>query len=220
MIFLRTLQKRDSVVLEVLLDSGGASSIDINLTADPLAGRTFTLVGHDSTDFFSGGNPGGAAGSIQLTYTLVGGSNPPRGEWLRLAEVSHDVAGSFDHELTLNALLDELSADVSGSAVLVPFAHISPSAAQLAQADLFDLMLPTMGLSATDSLGKRHMAPYDPSSPIGPVGIPDAPVVNAFLNYDEVASLIRVGLLSRGSGPLSDQLLMPEAGKRMAGFPL
>jgi|TARA_R110000824_G_scaffold199709_4_gene383648 hypothetical protein len=224
MIFLRTLQKRDNIVLEVLLDSGGASSIDVDLTSTVAGGRVMTLdtaaAGQDGDAFFTETNPGGAAVSTNVTYALIGGSNPPKGVWLRLAEFSHDIAGSFAHTLTVNALLDELGADVSGSAIIVAFAHISPSAAQLAEGNLFDALLPTLGLTASDSLGKRHMQPYDPSSPIGSQGIADAPVVNAFLNYDEIAGLIRAGLLTRGSGPVVDQILMPEAGKRMAGFSL
>ena len=222
MIFLRTLQRRDNLVLEVLLDSGGASSIDVDLTSTVAGGRVMTLVAHDATNaaFFTGANPGGAAVTTNLTYTLIGGSNPPKGVWLRLAEISHNIAGSFDHTLTINALLDELGADGSGTAVIIPYAHISPSAAQLAEANLLDALLPTMGLSSADALGKRHTTPYEPSSPIGSQGIADAPVINAFLNYDEISGLIRVGLLTRGSGPVVDQIIMPEAGKRMAGFPL
>jgi hypothetical protein len=220
MIFLRYLQKRDNVVLEVLLDAGGMSELDLTIS-DAGGVRAYTEVAFENTAFYTGVTVGGdGTPTPDLEFDLVPGSNPPLGEWLRLAEFSQDTPGSFDPLMTIAKLEDALGADVSGAAVIVPFSHISPSAAQLAEGDLLDSMLATLGLSSLDALGKRHMQPYEPSAPIGPQGIPDAPVVNAFLNYDEIQALIRVGLLSRGSGPIVDQILLPEAGKRMAGFPL
>jgi hypothetical protein len=219
MIFLRYLQKRDSVVLEVLLDAGGMSELDLTMS-DAGATRVYTEVEFLNTQYFTGVTTDDGTTTPDLAFDIVPSSGPPTGIWLRLAEFSHDIPGTFDPLMTVTKLEDALGTSVLGTETVVPFTHISPSAAQLAEADLLDALLPSMGLSSSDSLGKRHTQPYDPSSPIGSQGIADAPVVNAFLNYDEIAGLIRVGLLTRGSGPIVDQIVMPEAGKRMAGFAL
>jgi hypothetical protein len=232
---LRWIQRRDLAVLQMLKGAEGVSSLELTLgdgagvqfqesqiaslgsqfETEPLDG-VFSL-----TDTPSLG--AGLANQFDLAFAKDVGQVVPEG-WVDILRVSHDqpAGTSFAIELQVDAALDDAGANILG-VVIAPSAdyrHVSPTAAQAAEAALLDALIPPMGMTASDSIGRKHMSEYEPSSPLSTFDFPQGPIVNANLNFEEYSALVRVGFLSRGIGANSYRLFLTEAGKRSAGFPL
>lgn len=232
---LRFIQRRDLIVLQMLKGAEGVSSLELTLgdgagvqyqesqiaslgslfTTEPLDG-VFSL-----TDTPSLG--AGLANQFDLAFAKDTGQVIPDG-WVDILRVSHDQAAgsSFAIPLTVDAALDDSGANILAS-VFGPdssYMHVSPTAAQAAEASLLDSMVPAMGMTSSRDIGRKHYSEYEPSAPVSPFDFPEGPIVNANLNFEEYQALIRVGFLSRGIGANSYRLFLTEAGKRSAGFPL
>lgn len=229
----RLIQRRNFIGLQLLEGAEGLSEFDVTVGPSVDEGaRTFAL----STDasgvapvnpqplIVTQGVTDDGTTSPDFTLDIAAGQSIGSG-WVTVLWMEHDGAlgsGSFDIPLAITKAEDASGASILGSVVGpdLSYKHAPPSAAQAAEAPLLDDLLAPMGLSEGDDLGRRHYSEYEPSAPIGPFGRPDASIVNANLNDEEISAVIRVGFLSRGRGANAYRLFLTEAGRRSAGFSL
>lgn len=229
---IRETQKRNFIGIQILVGPEGVSELD--MTIGPGSGTIEWKISTDATGV-APANPLSGSGvtqvvtnddTSQMTLELAFAQPLPAG-WQTVAYLETDrVPGdaAFESPKVLTKAEDAAGADILASAldlsaVTPAFEHVPPTAAQLAEAPLLDSMLPPLGLSESDSLAKKEFGD-NPSSPQGPFGLADAPVVNANLNWEEMNRLLTVGFLTRMNGANADKHQLTEAGKRSAGFAL
>lgn len=230
---IRWIQRRNFMGLQLLEGPEGLSEFDFTVgpsTDTPAA--TFAL--STDTTGVAPANPLGASlitqgitdsGTTSPDITLDVASGQTIGDgWVTVVWLESDQAAgasAFDLPLTITKV-----EDASGAAITslvgpdLTYQHTPPTAAQLTEAALLDGMLAPMGMADGDDLGRRHFSEYNATAPVGPFGLPDAPIVNANHNDEEISALLRVGFLVRGSGANAFKLFLTEAGKRSAGFSL